>query len=92
MSNKPVNEVSISALVHPMILYRLDEKCPGEGSCQQPVLKPEAEVFVYSSWCPLQSSLGKNVWNYNFITLDEEKRKFEAAIPEFILAATFILN
>ncbi|MCB9308656.1 MAG: Co2+/Mg2+ efflux protein ApaG [Lewinellaceae bacterium] len=90
MSNKPVKLVSRHWFIHDSIQIR--REVSGEGVVgQQPVLKP-GEVFVYSSWCPLQSSLGKMYGNYNFITLDEEKRKFEAAIPEFILAATFILN
>jgi ApaG protein len=63
----------------------------GEGVIgQQPELQP-GDTFQYMSWCPLHSPIGKMYGTYTFINLNE-KKTFEATIPEFLLVSDFKLN
>lgn len=55
-----------------------------------PILKTQ-EVFEYSSFCPLKSSIGKMKGFYQFKNLETEEL-FNAAIPEFHLTLPGILN
>ncbi|MEZ4910552.1 MAG: Co2+/Mg2+ efflux protein ApaG [Saprospiraceae bacterium] len=57
----------------------------------QPVIK-SGEIFEYTSWCPLQSGLGKMHGHYKFIEMSDMSHKFQVEIPEFILVASFVLN
>ena len=55
----------------------------GEGVVGlQPDIKPN-ETFIYSSWCPLNSSWGTMEGSY--LLIDEENKQFEVSIPRFYL-------
>jgi ApaG protein len=57
----------------------------GEGVVGlQPEIKPN-ETFVYSSWCPLNSSWGTMEGIY--LMIDEMDQQFEVKIPRFYLTA-----
>lgn len=56
----------------------------------QPELKP-GETFLYTSWCPLHSPIGKMYGNYVFMNLSS-RTTFKALIPEFLLVSDFKLN
>jgi ApaG protein len=63
----------------------------GEGVVgKQPVLNP-GDSFVYTSWCPLDSPIGKMYGTYHFINLNTDE-EFEVEIPEFLLVSDFKLN
>lgn len=57
---------------------------------QQPELQP-GETFEYTSWCLLQTPIGKMYGTYTFINLDT-KEAFKVIIPEFKLHAEYKLN
>jgi ApaG protein len=63
----------------------------GEGVIGlQPIIKP-GEVFTYSSWCPLDSSMGRMKGHYNMVNL-ESNEMFQIEIPQFELFADWIKN
>ncbi|MBK8968026.1 MAG: Co2+/Mg2+ efflux protein ApaG [Lewinellaceae bacterium] len=63
----------------------------GEGVVGlQPVLAP-GEVHGYSSFCNLDTALGKMSGTYLMVRLDDNSQ-FEASIPEFRMVAPFLLN
>ncbi|MBK6362341.1 MAG: Co2+/Mg2+ efflux protein ApaG [Saprospiraceae bacterium] len=75
--------------IYESILIKREVK--GEGVVGvQPEIAP-GESFHYTSWCPINSSMGKMVGKYEFID-EVSKEKFSVQIPEFILTADFILN
>ncbi len=57
---------------------------------QQPELQP-GETFEYTSWCLLQTPIGKMYGTYTFINI-ETKEAFKVIIPEFKLHAEYKLN
>ncbi len=57
---------------------------------RQPELSP-GQTFEYTSWCLLQSPVGKMYGTYLFLNLDSQET-FEVIIPEFKLLADFKLN
>jgi len=63
----------------------------GEGVVgKQPVLHP-GESHQYVSWCPLNTTVGKMYGTYQMIDL-ELGDMFDVKIPEFRMAASFVLN
>ena len=50
---------------------------------QQPLLKP-GETFEYSSGCPLSTPVGTMSGSYQMVA--DDGTRFEAAVPEFVLA------
>lgn len=69
----------------------LRREVEGDGVVgQQPELNPD-ESFEYTSWCLLQTPVGKMFGTYTFVNLDT-KMTFEVIIPEFGLHADFKLN
>jgi ApaG protein len=69
----------------------LRREVEGDGVVgQQPELNPN-ESFEYTSWCLLQTPVGKMFGTYTFVNLDT-KMNFEVIIPEFGLHADFKLN
>ena len=63
----------------------------GEGVVGlQPVLAP-GEAHDYSSFCDLDTDMGKMVGIYLMTRMDDESL-FEAKVPEFLLVAPFRLN
>lgn len=69
----------------------LKREISGEGVIG---LQPEltaGESFEYTSWCLLQTPMGKMYGTYEFINLDTNE-KFEVVIPVFKLHADFKLN
>lgn len=63
----------------------------GEGVVGlQPVLAP-GEIHGYSSFCNLDTAIGKMSGTYLMVRLDDDSR-FEASIPEFRMIAPFVLN
>ena len=63
----------------------------GEGVVGlQPVLAP-GEIHGYSSFCNLDTGLGKMAGTYLLVRLDDDST-FEASIPEFRMVAPFVLN
>ena len=63
----------------------------GEGVVGlQPVLTP-GEVHGYSSFCNLDTDIGKMAGTYLMVRTDDGSM-FEATIPEFIMVAPFKLN
>ena len=57
---------------------------------KQPELA-QNESFEYTSWCLLQTSVGKMYGTYIFPNMDNNQ-PFEVVIPEFRLHSDFILN
>ena len=57
---------------------------------QQPILEP-GSIHSYSSWCPLNSPLGKMSGTYTMIRTIDNK-EIVVQIPEFRLITDFILN
>jgi ApaG protein len=63
----------------------------GEGVIGlQPIIKP-GEVFTYSSWCPLDSTMGRMNGHYQMLNLSTEET-FQIDIPQFELFADWIKN
>jgi ApaG protein len=63
----------------------------GEGIVgEQPVLTP-GSYHSYSSWCPLETEVGKMEGSYTMKRLTDGKL-FEATIPAFRLIASYIEN
>jgi ApaG protein len=57
---------------------------------KQPIIKPN-ELYNYSSWCPLATSMGKMAGYYTMRRLMDNS-EFKAYIPEFQLIADYINN
>ena len=71
--------------------YGVLREVEGEGVVGlQPVLAP-GEVHGYSSFCNLDTEIGKMSGNYLMSRLDDGSA-FEASIPEFKMVAPFKLN
>jgi len=67
-----------------------EEHVQGTGVVgEQPVIAP-GQAHVYSSFCPLPSTLGSMRGTYQMVRADGTT--FEATIPEFALAAPDALN
>lgn len=63
----------------------------GEGVIgKQPILAP-GESHSYSSWCPLQTDIGKMSGSYTMLNLDTDE-EFEVSVPEFKLVSQEKLN
>lgn len=63
----------------------------GEGVIgQQPILDP-GESHSYTSWCPLQTDIGKMRGSYTMVRLDTQD-EFDVEVPEFKLIANSRLN
>ena len=85
----PVKLLNRHWFIYESILIQREVK--GEGVVGiQPEIIP-GNTFQYTSWSPLNSSIGKMVGRYEFEDL-ETKELFSVQIPEFILTADFILN
>jgi len=66
------------------------EEVRGEGVVgEQPVLAP-GEAFRYTSGCPLETPVGSMRGTYHCVA--EDGTRFEAAIPEFVLAVPRVLH
>lgn len=67
-----------------------EERVRGPGVIgEQPVLTP-GEMFEYTSFCPLRTSMGAMQGTYTMQTEDGER--FEAEIAPFTLAVPHVLN
>jgi ApaG protein len=75
--------------IYESILIKREVKGEGVVGVQPEI--PPGDSFQYTSWCPINSSMGKMVGRYEFID-EESKEKFFVQIPEFILTADFVLN
>lgn len=63
----------------------------GEGVIgSQPIIKP-GQFYEYSSWCPLETNIGKMSGSYTMLR-EIDERLIEVKIPEFRLIAKFINN
>lgn len=63
----------------------------GEGVIgKQPILKP-GETHSYSSWCPLQTNIGKMHGYFTMVNLDTDE-EFDVTVPEFALVSPEKLN
>ena len=63
----------------------------GEGVIgKQPVLAP-GESHQYVSWCPLSTTVGKMYGTFQMIDVIT-RDMFDVKIPEFRMAASFVLN
>lgn len=56
---------------------------------EQPVLEP-GEAFVYTSGCPLQTSMGSMQGTYQMVTSDGER--FDAEIAPFTLSEPYTVH
>ncbi|TNE64241.1 MAG: Co2+/Mg2+ efflux protein ApaG [Bacteroidetes bacterium] len=69
----------------------IQREVEGDGVVgQQPVLAP-GEIHGYSSFCNLDTPIGKMSGNY-LMERAEDSSTFHASIPEFQMIAPFILN
>jgi ApaG protein len=67
-----------------------EERVQGPGVVgEQPVLTP-GEVFEYTSFCPLRTSVGSMQGTYTMVTSSGEK--FDAIIAPFTLAVPGVVN
>lgn len=57
---------------------------------KQPILEP-GQSFEYSSWCPLNTTVGKMYGTFTFLN-HESNKFFDVEIPEFPLNAGPISN
>ncbi len=63
----------------------------GEGVIgQQPIIAP-GETYEYSSWCPLNSEIGKMSGHFT-MTKQSGDHTFDVSVPPFILCSTARLN
>ncbi len=63
----------------------------GEGVVgKQPILDP-GDSHQYVSWCPLNTTVGKMYGTYQMMDI-ESGDLFDVRIPEFRMAASFVLN
>jgi len=66
------------------------EEVRGEGVVgEQPVLAP-GEAFRYTSGCPLETPVGSMRGTYHCVA--EDGTRFEAEVPEFVLAVPRVLH
>ncbi len=66
------------------------EEVRGDGVVgEQPVLAP-GEAFRYTSGCPLETPVGSMRGTYHCVA--EDGTRFEAPIPEFVLAVPRVLH
>lgn len=90
MTSEPVKLLSRHWYIFDSI--QIQREVEGEGVIGlQPVIKP-GDTFEYTSWCPLQSALGKMHGHYSFLELSDVGHKIQVEIPEFVLVASFVLN
>lgn len=89
LSNHTVQLLSRHWIIIDSSLIKREVK--GEGVIgKQPVLHP-GESHSYSSWCPLQTDIGKMKGSFNMHNLDTDEL-FDVVVPEFGLVAAEKLN
>ena len=71
--------------------YESEESNPAIGKFVYSYEVKPGETFMYTSWCPLHSPIGKMYGNYVFVNLSE-RTTFKVLIPEFLLVSDFKLN
>ena len=90
ISNNSKRDIQLISRSWLILNARNDRKSvKGQGVVgKQPILEP-GQSFTYSSWCPLNTALGKMNGQYTFKDLATGEM-FNVDIPDFIFQADFV--